>query len=122
MLAGGILGGCAGLALQIWVNVYAYPINVGGRPLISWPSFVPVTFEMTILTAALFGVLGMLALNGLPRPHHPLFAVPQFAQATQSRFFLCVQSTDPLFDETGTRELLAGLRGGSEVIDVPRTD
>mgnify|MGYP002624649151 CR=1 FL=1 len=104
---GGVIGAALGLALQIWTSAYAYPLNVGGRPLISWPSFMPVTFEMTILCAALSGVLGMLALNGLPRPYHPLFAVPEFARATQSSFFLCVEARDPLFDPVRTRELLA---------------
>lgn len=105
--AGGVVGAALGLALQIWTSAYAYPHNVGGRPLISWPAFVPVTFEMTVLCAALSGVLGTLALNGLPRPYHPLFAVPEFARATQSSFFLCVEAADPLFDPVGTQELLA---------------
>ena len=107
ILAGGIVGALLGLALQIWTSAYVYPHNVGGRPLISWPAFIPVTFEMTILCAALSGVLGMLALNGLPRPYHPLFAVPEFARATQSSFFLCVEATDPLFDRERTGALLA---------------
>lgn len=121
ILTGGILGGLAGFALQVWVNVFAYPLNIGGRPLVSWPSFVPVTFEMTILTAALFGVLGMLALNGLPKPHHPLFAVPEFDQASQSRFFLCIEASDPQFDAVGTRDFLAEL-AGDDVFEVPQTD
>lgn len=104
---GGVVGAALGLALQIWTSAYVYPHNVGGRPLISWPAFMPVTFEMTILCAALSGVLGMLALNGLPRPYHPLFGVPEFARASQSSFFLCVEARDPLFDPVQTRELLA---------------
>jgi hypothetical protein len=121
MLMGGLLGGCAGFALQVWVNTVAYPLNIGGRPLVSWPAFIPVTFEMTILGAALFGVLGMLALNRLPTPYHPLFAIPEFDRASQSGFFLCIESTDPLFDDPQTRELLSSLADGN-VIEVPRAD
>ena len=118
VLLGGIFGAVGGYAFQYWVSVIAYPVNIGGRPLYSWPAFIPVTFEMTILAAALSAVLGMLAMNGLPRPHHPLFAVPQFDRATRDRFFLCILRTDPLFHERTTRELLETL-GAVEVIDVP---
>jgi hypothetical protein len=119
VLIGAILGGLAGYALQYWVATIAYPLNVGGRPLNSWPAFVPVTFETTVLVAALFGVLGMLALNRLPRPHHPLFAVPAFARASRDGFFLCIEAHDPLFETDKTREFLQRL-GAIEVFDVPR--
>ena len=109
VLSGGIFGGIAGFALQYWVAVIALPVNVGGRPLNSWPAFIPVTFETTVLCAALSAVLGMLALNGLPRPHHPVFNQPRFAMATRNRFFLCIESADPLFDRSATGKHLEGL-------------
>lgn len=118
VLTGGIVGCVGGFFFQWWVNTVAYPINIGGRPFNSWPAFIPVTFEMTILGAALSAVLGMLALNGLPRPHHPLFAVPQFADVTENRFFLSVLAADPEFDEEVTRNFLQSLKP-LEVIDVP---
>jgi hypothetical protein len=118
VLAGAIVGGLTGYAMQYFMTVVDYPLNIGGRPLHSWPSFAPVIFEMTVLFGALAAVLGMLALNGLPRPHHPLFAVPQFDRATQDRFFLCVRRTDPLFDDAQTADFLRQL-GAKEVIDVP---
>ncbi len=119
VLVGGIIGGVLGYALEYWVSAVAYPLNVGGRPLNSWPLFVPVVFETTILIAALFGVLGMLALNGLPMPYHPVFNVPRFDQATRDRFFLVVQAIDPKFDKVATRRFLQGL-GAREVADVPQ--
>ncbi|HWP65865.1 MAG TPA: DUF3341 domain-containing protein [Candidatus Limnocylindria bacterium] len=109
VLLGGILGGLAGYALCYWTSVIDYPINVGGRPLHSWPAFIPPTFETTVLGASFAAVLGMLVLNGLPRPHHPLFAVPRFALSTNDRFFLCIRSTDPLFDRDDTRRFLERL-------------
>jgi hypothetical protein len=103
--------------LQYWVSVVAYPINVGGKPFFSLPAFIPITFECAILLAALFCVLGMLALNGLPMPYHPVFNVPSFALATRDRFFLCIESADARFDPDGTRKFLEqfGPRSVSEV-------
>lgn len=119
VLIGAIAGGVLGYALQYYVSAIAYPLNVGGRPLHSWPSFVPVTFEMTILGGALSAVLGMLALNRLPHPHHPLFAVEAFTRASRDGFFLCVEAVDPQFDAATVRALFDRL-GATEVIDVPR--
>jgi hypothetical protein len=114
VLAGGILGGLGGYALQYYTMVVAYPLNVGGRPLHSWPMFIPVTFEMTILAAALTAVLGMLALNGLPQPFHPVFNVPRFALASRNRFFLCIEARDAKFTIDGTKKFLESL-GAREV-------
>jgi hypothetical protein len=119
VLAGGIAGCAGGLLLQYWTSAVDYRINVGGRPLASWPMFVPVTFELTILVAALAAVLGMLAMNGLPQPYHPVFNVPGFALATKDRFFLCIESRDPKFDAVATRRFLEGLEA-REVSDVER--
>ena len=118
VLIGGVLGGLGGFALQYWVSVVAYPLNIGGRPLNSWPAFSPITYETTVLCAALFAVLGMLALNGLPRPHHPVFGVDQFSRATSDGFFLCIQSRDDQYVEDQTRSFLKEL-DAVEVMDVP---
>jgi hypothetical protein len=109
VLAGGVTGLLSGVGLQWWVHSIAYPINIGGKPLFSWPQFVPVTFELTILLAALSAVIGMIVLNGLPQPYHPVFNVPSFARASRDRFFLVVESEDPKFDRQATADFLKGL-------------
>lgn len=117
VLLGGLAGCLGGYLLQYWIAAIYWPVNVGGRPLNSWPMFIPVTFELTVLVAALSAVIGMLALNGLPRPYHPVFNVPRFALASQDRFFLCVEAGDPRFDRAATRSFLESL-GPREVSDV----
>src|SRR5205085_903657 len=102
-------GGIAGYLLQFWTMAIDYPLNIGGRPLNSWPAFIPVTFETTVLAAALTAVLGMLWLNGLPEPYHPVFSVPDFKLASRNRFFLCIRSNDPQFDQAGVRRFLEEL-------------
>jgi len=109
VLCGGILGGLTGFFLQYYVAVMYFPINVAGRPLNSWPSFIIITFELTILFAAISAVLGLLGLCGLPMPYHPVFNVPRFATASRNRFFLCIEATDPLFDHDKTAEFLETL-------------
>jgi hypothetical protein len=118
VLGGGILGLLTGVGLQEWVHQIAYPINIAGKPLNSWPQFVPVTFELTILFAALSAVIGMIALNGLPMPYHPVFNVQRFAEhASRDRFFLLVEAVDPKFDKQQTMNFLKALNpaGVSEV-------
>ena len=109
VFCGGIFGCCGGFCLQWWPNVIGYPQNIGGKPWDSWPAFIPITFEMTILCAALTTVFGLLALNGLPYPYHPVFNVERFALASKDRFFLLIKADDPQFNAEQTRNFLAEL-------------
>ncbi|HUR34946.1 MAG TPA: DUF3341 domain-containing protein [Vicinamibacterales bacterium] len=117
VLIGGLLGGTGGFSLQYWVSAIAYPLNIGGKPYVSWPMFIPVTFECTILGAALTCVFGMIMLNKLPMPYHPVFNNPRFAMASRNRFFLCIEATDQQFDLERTRAFMATL-GAHEVTTV----
>lgn len=118
VLGGAISGAVAGYGLQYWTMAVDYPLDIGGRPLNSIPAFMPVAFETTILFAVLAAVLGMLALNGLPMPYHPVFNVPAFLRASQDRFFLVIEKRDPQFDYDKARAFLEGL-GARAVSDVP---
>jgi hypothetical protein len=109
VLIGALVGGAAGFGLQYYASVIDYPLNIGGRPPLSWPSFIPVTFETTILVAAFVAVLGMLGLNGLPMPYHPVFNVERFVNASRNRFFLCIEATDSMFDKEKTGAFLESL-------------
>ncbi len=117
VLIAGIVGASGGFGLCWWMTVIAYPHIVAGRPLNSWPAYVPITFELMVLIACLSALIGMLALNGLPEPYHPVFNVKQFERASRDRFFLCIESTDPQFDLETTRDFLYGLHA-LEVTDV----
>jgi Protein of unknown function (DUF3341) len=119
VLIGGLVGAGAGFLMQYWSMAIDYPFNAGGRPLNSWPAFIPVAFEMMILVASFSAFLSMLFMNDLPRPHHPLFNVPQFARASQDRFFLCIEATDPQFDPQRTLEFLSGAESHLGIVEVP---
>ena len=109
VFACGLLGAICGYGLQYWIHVIDYPINIGGRPFHSGPSFIPVTFELTILFAAFGAVFGSMIRNNLPMLYHPVFNVPSFSRASQDRFFLCIESTDPQFSDSATRQFLESL-------------
>jgi hypothetical protein len=110
ILAAGFLGATGGFTLCWWMTVVAYPHNVAGRPLNSWPAYVAITFESMVLVACITAIVSMLALNGMPEPYHPVFNVPEFERASRDRFFLCIEADDARFDPGGTREFLEGLR------------
>ena len=118
VLIGGIIGGLTGYLMQWWMAAVDYPLNIGGKPPHSWPAFIVITFEMTILFAGISAVLGMLALNGLPMPYHPVFNVPRFSSASKDRFFLIVFSSDNKYNPVETRRFLEGLNPRS-VSEVP---
>lgn len=117
VLVGALTGAVLGFGMQWWVSASAYPLNIGGRPLLSWPAFIPVTFELTVLLGAFSAVFGMFLLNGLPQPYHPVFNVKNFERASQDRYFLLIEARDKLFDPQKTRALLESA-GSQEVHDV----
>jgi hypothetical protein len=121
VLCGGITGAICGFAMQYIANVWHYPINIGGKPLNSWPAFIVPTFECTILFSAFSALLGMLALNGLPMPYHPLFNVPAFELASRSHFFLTIESSDPKYQAEETRRFLEGLSPKPELVQLVPT-
>jgi hypothetical protein len=119
VFCGGLVGAGAGFFMQYYSMGVDYPINVGGRPYNSWPVFIPIAFEVLVLVASFAALIAMLVLNGLPRPNHPVFNVPSFARASQDRFFLCIEATDPKFDRETTAQFLLGLPICSDVTEVP---
>lgn len=117
VLIAGIVGAVSGFALEYWISVIDYPLNVGGRPLNSWPSFIPVVFECTVLFAGITAVVGMIALNRLPQPYHPVFNVERFSLASDDKFFLAIEASDPKFRKDDVKSFLQGL-GASSVYEV----
>jgi hypothetical protein len=120
VLMAGLTGAGVGFFMQFYSMAIDYPFNIGGRPLNSWPVFIPITFEIMVLVGSFGAFLGMIFLNGLPHPHHPVFNVPGFARSSQDRFFFCIETTDPQFDRLATAEFLASLQPHGEVIVVPK--
>lgn len=118
VLIGGLIGGTTGYLMQYWISAVDYPLNIGGKPYHSWPAFIPITFEMTILFAGISALFGMLALNGLPMPYHPVFNVPRFSSASKDRFFLIVFSSDKKYDPVGVRQFLESFHPRS-ISEVP---
>lgn len=116
-LLAALAGGVGGFGLASWVSLVAYPMNIGGRPLMSWVAFIPVTFETTVLLAGLTAAIGMILLNGLPEPYHPVFNAPGFERASQDRFFLCIEAKDPKFEPQSTKKFLSTLNP-IEVVEV----
>jgi len=118
VLAGGLTGMATGFTLQYWASTIAYPFLVGGRPYASWPAFVVPSYELTILFSALTAAGGMILLNGLPQPYHPVFNAPRFSLATSDKFFLVVEAVDPKYSAADTKTFLEGL-GAKGVYEVP---
>jgi hypothetical protein len=119
VLMGGFIGAGVGYFMQYWAMAVDYPLNVGGKPYNSWTAYIPITFEVMVLVASFAAILGMFFLNGLPEPYHPVFNVDRFARASQDRFFLCIEATDPKFDPRATQLFLEGLHPTGGVVEVP---
>jgi hypothetical protein len=110
ILAGGILGGVGGFLMMTYATVWDYPLNIGGRPLFSWPTYIPITFELTVLLGALCGILGLFFFTRFPQPYHPVFNSEDFIEhGSQDAFYLSIEASDPKFDLDRTRRFLENL-------------